>query len=234
MLELVNVSAGYGPIRVLHDVSLAATAGASVCVLGPNGAGKTTVLRAITGLIRITAGEIRFEGERIDRLPPDRIVRRGLSMVPERREVFPFLTVHENLAMGAYVRRGRTVADDLDMVFALFPRLRERRGQAAGTLSGGEQQMLAIGRALMARPRLLLLDEPSLGLAPLLVRQMFDVIADIRARGASLLLVEQNARMALSVTDRAYVLESGRVVLDGTSAALRRDPAVQASYLGQV
>jgi branched-chain amino acid transport system ATP-binding protein len=234
MLELINVSAGYGPIRVLDRVTLTARAETSVCVLGPNGAGKTTMLRAITGLIRVAAGEIRFEGERIDRLPPDRIVQRGLAMVPERREVFPFLSVRENLVMGAYARRDRGVAGDLEMVLALFPRLRERTGQAAGTLSGGEQQMLAIGRALMARPKLLLLDEPSLGLAPLLVQQMFDVIGDIRARGASLLLVEQNARMALSVTDRAYVLESGRVVLEGTSADLRHDPAVQATYLGHV
>ncbi len=235
MLELEGVTAGYGAITVLREVSLRVPEGASVCLLGANGAGKTTTLRTITGLVRLRSGRIRFAGARIDRLFPDQIVRRGLAMVPERREIFPFLSVEENLRIGAFSRRDRReVSHDLDRMMALFPLLRERLSQQAGTLSGGEQQMLAIARALMARPNLLLLDEPSLGLAPLLVQLMFQAIAAIRARGASLLIVEQNARMALSVTDYAYVLESGTVALEGNSAVLKSDSAVEETYLGQV
>ncbi|MGQ0568618.1 MAG: ABC transporter ATP-binding protein [Armatimonadota bacterium] len=235
MLEVVNVSARYGQVMVLREVSLQVPEGRSVCLLGPNGAGKTTTLRTVVGLLRPSSGEVRFEGRRIDRLPADRIVRLGLSLVPERREVFPYLSVAENLRMGAYTRRDhRAVVNDLERILELFPVLRGRMDQPAGTLSGGEQQMLAIGRALMAGPRFLLLDEPSLGLAPMLVQLMFRAIAQIRAGGASLLLVEQNARMALSVTDYAYVLESGRIALEGSSADLKGNTAVQETYLGQI
>jgi branched-chain amino acid transport system ATP-binding protein len=235
MLEVEGITAGYGPIMVLRDLHLTVPDGGSVCMLGPNGAGKTTTLRAIVGLIRPVRGVIRFDGERLDRLAPDRVVRRGVAMVPERREIFPYLSVLENLRLGAYTRgKDPQVKDDLERVFTLFPRLNERLAQAAGTLSGGEQQMLAIARALMTHPRLLLLDEPSLGLAPLLVREMFRSVASIRAQGTTLLIVEQNAHMALSVTDYGYVIESGRVVLEGSSEELRRREDLSGVYLGQV
>jgi branched-chain amino acid transport system ATP-binding protein len=209
--------------------------GAIVTVLGANGAGKTTTLRVITGLLRSDHGTITYEGQRIDRLPPDRIVRVGISMVPERREVFPEMTVRENLVMGAYARRDcRAIRDDLAQVWALFPGLRDRQGQVAGSLSGGQQQMLAIGRALMARPRLMLLDEPTLGLAPVLVQRIFDVIAEINRTGVTILLVEQNADRALALSRYAYVLETGRVVLGGESERLAADPRVQLSYLGGI
>jgi branched-chain amino acid transport system ATP-binding protein len=235
MLEVQSVTAGYGAITVLRDVSLAVQDRGRVCVLGPNGAGKTTTLRTIVGLIRPSHGEIRFDGERLDRLAPDQVVRRGVSMVPERREIFPFLSVHENLRLGAYVRRKSPgVNDDLERVFHLFPRLKERLPQAAGTLSGGEQQMLAIGRALMARPRLLLLDEPSLGLSPLLAGEMFRSVNAIAAQGTAILLVEQNARVALSLTTDAYVMESGRVAMEGPSQDVLAREDLSGAYLGQI
>jgi len=235
MLRLEGVAASYGSIRALHDVSLEVPEGAIVTVLGANGAGKTTTLRAITGLVRPARGAIVYEGRRIDGLAPDRIVRLGISMVPERREIFSEMTVHENLVMGAYTRRDRAaVADDLDRVVGLFPDLKERRGQTAGALSGGQQQMLAIGRALMRRPRLMLLDEPTLGLAPLLVQRIFGAIVEINRGGVTVLLVEQNAHRALPLSSFGYVLETGRVVLSGESRALAADPRVRQSYLGEI
>ena len=235
MLRLEGVAASYGSIRALHDVSLEVPEGAIVTVLGANGAGKTTTLRAITGLVRPARGAIVYEGRRIDGLAPDRIVRLGISMVPERREIFSEMTVHENLVMGAYTRRDRAaVADDLDRVVGLFPDLKERRGQTAGALSGGQQQMLAIGRALMRRPRLMLLDEPTLGLAPLLVQRIFGAIVEINRGGVTVLLVEQNAHRALPLSSFGYVLETGRVALSGESRALAADPRVRQSYLGEI
>jgi branched-chain amino acid transport system ATP-binding protein len=235
MLRLEGVAASYGSIRALHDVSLEVPEGAIVTVLGANGAGKTTTLRAITGLVRPARGAIVYEGRRIDGLVPDRIVRLGISMVPERREIFSEMTVHENLVMGAYTRRDRAaVADDLDRVVGLFPDLKERRGQTAGALSGGQQQMLAIGRALMRRPRLMLLDEPTLGLAPLLVQRIFGAIVEINRGGVTVLLVEQNAHRALPLSSFGYVLETGRVALSGESRALAADPRVRQSYLGEI
>ncbi len=233
MLEIQGLHAAYGRIRALHDVSLRVGAGESVCLLGANGAGKTTTVRCITGLHRPLAGEVRLEGRPIHRLPPERLVRMGLTMVPERRDLFPELSVRDNLLLGAYTRRDRqAIAADLAWVYELFPRLRERLGQVAATLSGGEQQMVAIARALMARPRLLVLDEPTLGLAPNLVPMIFQTIATIRARGVTILLIEQNAHLALRLADRGYVLETGRVVLAGPSRELLADPKVQESYLG--
>jgi branched-chain amino acid transport system ATP-binding protein len=229
------VAASYGSIRALQGVSLHVPRGAVVTVLGANGAGKTTTLRVITGLLRADRGTIVYEGKRIDRLPPERIVRAGISMVPERREVFPEMTVRENLIMGAYTRRDRRVIrDDLAQMWSLFPDLRERQTQVAGSLSGGQQQMLAIGRALMARPQLMLLDEPTLGLAPLLVQRIFEVIEEINRTGVTVLLVEQNADRALALSRFAYVLETGRVVLDGDSERLAADPRVKLSYLGGI
>ncbi len=233
MLRLEGVSAAYGRIQALRDVSLEVPAGSIVALLGANGAGKTTTLRVISGLLRPTAGAVYFEGRRIDRLPAEAIVRLGVAHVPEGRQVFAELTVGENLTLGAYARRDRrNIPADLERVFALFPVLRERRKQLAGTLSGGEQQMLAIGRALMARPRLLLLDEPSLGLAPMVVREIFRTIRQINAEGTTILLVEQDASRALQVARTAYVLQTGQVVLSGPAAELRQNEAVRRSYLG--
>ena len=235
MLEIEGLRAAYGRIEALHGVSLRVGAGETVCLLGANGAGKTTTVRCVMGLHRPAGGEVRFEGRPIHRLAPERLVRLGIAMVPERRDLFPELSVADNLQLGAYTRRDRhAVADDLARVFELFPRLRERARQLAATLSGGEQQMVAIGRALMARPRLLLLDEPTLGLAPNLVQMIFETIATIRARGVTILLIEQNAHLALRLADRGYVLETGHVVLAGESRALLGDPRVQESYLGGV
>ena len=234
LLRVRDLEAHYGRIRALKDVSLEVPAGSVVALLGANGAGKTTTLRAISGLLRPTRGAVEFDGRRIDRLSAEQRVRAGIAHVPEGRQVFPELTVRENLRLGAYTRRDRDgIAADLQRVYGYFPILRERSGQLAGTLSGGEQQMLAIGRALMAKPRLLLLDEPSLGLAPLLVKQIFAIIAEIRAAGTTVLLVEQNVHMALVVADYGYVLETGRVALADSSAALRRREEVQHSYLGR-
>ena len=233
MLRLEGVSAGYGRLAALHGVSLEVRAGELVVLIGSNGAGKTTTLKTISGLIRPTAGRILLDGDEIHRLPPDEVLRRGIAHCPEGRRVFPYLTVQENLEMGAYVRRDAAgVAADLRRILDHFPILAERRGQAAGTLSGGEQQMLAIGRALMARPRLVLLDEPSLGLAPTMVEATFRIIADIRRDGTTVFMVEQNAFMALKLADRAYVMETGRITLDGPADALARDEHVSRAYLG--
>ncbi len=224
----------YDRVRAISDVSLELDEGDIVALIGANGAGKTTTLRAITGLAPLASGRIMLAGQRIDGMSPHAIVARGVAMVPEGRRVFPFLSVVDNLLMGAFLRRDRgAVAADMERVFARFPRLRERRGQAAGTMSGGEQQMLAIGRALMARPRLLLLDEPSLGLAPMLVQEIARAIVAInREDGVSLVLVEQNSRMALRVSSRAYALEIGRVALQGASRDLVNDDRIRELYLG--
>ncbi len=233
LLEAAALEARYGPTLVLHGLDFAVEEGGITTILGANGAGKTTTLRAVCGLVR-TAGEIRLAGRRIDGRPTEDIVRLGVAHVPEGRGTFMELTVEENLRLGAYARRDRgAVAGDLERVYRYFPVLRERRRQLAGTLSGGEQQMLAVARALMARPRLLLLDEPSLGLAPLVVQEIFRIVRAInREDGVSVLLVEQNAAIALDLADRAYLLETGRVVRSGAAADLRRDDAVRRAYLG--
>jgi branched-chain amino acid transport system ATP-binding protein len=235
MLELADVHVRYGSIRALQGVSLRVDRGELVALIGSNGAGKSTTLRTISGLLRASEGRITFEGEDITNAPSERIVARGISQCPEGRRIFGRLSVAENLRLGA-VSRARSdagaVAEDLDMVFSLFPLLRQRIGQAGGTLSGGEQQMLAIGRALMSRPRLLLLDEPSLGLAPLMVERIFETIAELKGQGRTILLVEQNVHHAFEVADRAYVLETGRITLDGPAAVLRTDRKVEQSYLG--
>lgn len=234
MLRLDNVTVQYGPIVAVRGVSLEVPAGGIVAVLGANGAGKSTTLRAISGLNRISSGAIEFEGQRLDRLEPERIVGLGVSHAPEGRQIFAGLTVRENLQIGAYRRRDRPgIAADFDRVYEYFPRLQERAKQIAGTLSGGEQQMLAIGRALMARPKLLLLDEPSLGLAPLIVREIFRIIQTINAADElTVLLVEQDANLALNIARFGYVLETGRVALAEAAANLRRNPAIRQSYLG--
>jgi branched-chain amino acid transport system ATP-binding protein len=232
-LEIENLHVYYGAIHALKGVSLSVEPGEIVTLIGANGAGKSTTLRTISGLLRPREGAIRFEGKEITRLRPEEIVRQGLCHVPEGRRVFGNLSVRENLEMGAYTRRDGAVREDLEMVLTTFPRLRERIGQAAGTLSGGEQQMLAIGRALMGRPRVLLLDEPSLGLAPFMVQEIFRIIREINGRGTTILLVEQNARMALQAARTGYVLETGRVVLSDTGEALLHNPEVRKAYLGQ-
>jgi branched-chain amino acid transport system ATP-binding protein len=233
VLELRDVHVRYGSIRALQGVSLRVERGELVALIGSNGAGKTTTLRTISGLLRATGGSISFEAADITRAATDRIVALGIGHCPEGRRIFGGLTVRENLILGAVSQRDRAaVGDELDNVFALFPLLKERLGQAGGTLSGGEQQMLAIGRALMSRPRLLLLDEPSLGLAPLMVERIFETIAALKAQGRTILLVEQNVHHALDVADRAYVLETGRITLEGPAESLRRDPKVEQSYLG--
>lgn len=239
LLEVRNLHVYYGRIQALKGVSLDVNEGEIVAIIGANGAGKTTLLRAISGLLPAREGDILLEGHSIRGLPPERIVALGIAHVPERRQLFTTMSVIDNLILGAYYRYRRReprtkVQEDLEAVFSIFPILRERQHQRAGTLSGGQQQMLAIGRALMARPRLLLLDEPSLGLAPLLVRELFRVIAQLRERGVTVLLVEQNARAALRVADRGYVLETGTVALSGTAEELSANPEVRHSYLGQL
>jgi branched-chain amino acid transport system ATP-binding protein len=231
MLELRNVHAGYAKIPVVHGIDLDVSAGSLVTLLGANGAGKTTTLRAITGLLRSVTGEIRFEGRSLLGLSPDRIVQLGLSLVPEGRELFVEMSVEQNLRLGGFTKRTRQLQRALDRNFELFPRLRERHRQTAGTLSGGEQQMLTIARALMADPKLLLLDEPSLGLAPQMVEEVFAIIRQIKSEGVSLLLVEQNALMALSIANSAYVMEAGEIRLRGSATELERDPEVQRAYL---
>ena len=235
LLEVRGVSASYGAIQALSKVSLSVPQGAIVALLGSNGAGKSSTLNAISHLINPSAGEVYFAGEAIHRLPSDHIVGQGLVQVPEGREVFKEMSVRENLELGAFLRRDRgAMAEDLDRVFAMFPRLKERRRQTAGTLSGGEQQMLAMGRALMSRPRLLLLDEPSMGLAPLMVQKVFETIIAVAKEGVTMLLIEQNAKLALEVSDRGYVMESGEITLSGQASALLHDPKVRAAYLGEV
>jgi branched-chain amino acid transport system ATP-binding protein len=234
ILKVSNIESYYGPIMAIRGVSLEVPRGSIVAVLGANGAGKTTVLKTISGVLDPLKGTVEFEGQQIQRLDPDRIVRLGLGHVPEGREVFPFLTVRENLLMGAYIRRDRAgIADDLERIYGYFPRLKERLDQPAGHLSGGEQQMLAISRALMSRPRLLLLDEPSLGLSPILVKEIFGIIRRVNAEeGVSMLLVEQNARMALEAAHHGYVLEVGRIVMADTCERLRESKDIQEFYLG--
>jgi branched-chain amino acid transport system ATP-binding protein len=233
MLELTDVDVRYGNIRALRGVSLRVAQGELVALIGSNGAGKTTTMRTISGLLRATEGAITFEGADISRAATDRIVALGISHCPEGRRIFGGLTVAENLRLGAVSRSDRrAIAEDLEMVLGLFPLLKERLSQAGGTLSGGEQQMLAIGRALMSRPRLLLLDEPSLGLAPLMVERIFATIGELKAQGRTILLVEQNVHHALDIADRAYVMETGRITLEGPAAVLRHDPKVEQSYLG--
>jgi branched-chain amino acid transport system ATP-binding protein len=234
LLEVKGLEVGYGGIRAVKGIDLAVAKGELVCLIGANGAGKTTTLRAITGLVRAAAGTVRYDGNDITRLKPHEIARRGLALVPEGRGVFAQLTIEENLAMGAYARNdSKAVASDVERVFTLFPRLKERRKQTAGTLSGGEQQMLAIARALMSRPKLLLLDEPSMGLAPLMVEKIFDVVRTIASEGVTLLLVEQNARLALEISQRGYVLEGGLVTLTGEGRTLLHDPRIREAYLGE-
>ena len=234
ILKVSNIESYYGPIMAIRGVSLEVPRGAIVTVLGANGAGKTTILKTISGVLDPLKGTVEFEGRQIQRLDPDRIVRLGLGHVPEGREVFPFLTVRENLMMGAYIRKDRAgIAEDLERIYGYFPRLKERLDQPAGHLSGGEQQMLAISRALMNRPRLLLLDEPSLGLSPLLVKEIFGIIHRVNAEeGVSMLLVEQNARMALETAHFGYVLEVGRIVMADTCERLRESKDIQEFYLG--
>ncbi|HEY3004126.1 MAG TPA: ABC transporter ATP-binding protein [Kribbellaceae bacterium] len=233
LLEINDITLLYGRIQALHGISLTVDSGEIVALIGANGAGKTTTMRAISGLRPIAAGTIRFEGEDITRLRADLRTIRGISQAPEGRGIFPGMTVLENLEMGAYTRRDANgVAADLDRVYGLFPRLKERARQAGGTLSGGEQQMLTIGRALMSRPKLMLLDEPSMGLAPMLIQQIFSIVTEINEQGTTILLVEQNAQQALSRAHRAYVLETGRIVKAGTGAELLHDPAVKDAYLG--
>ncbi len=234
MLELNNVQTFYGNIQALKGISFNVNPGEIVCLIGSNGAGKTTTLRTIQGLIRPRAGTITFEGKDLVSMSSDQVVLNGVSQSPEGRLVFSRMTVKENLEMGAYSRKDRAnIKQDLDRVFGLWPRLQERASQKAGTLSGGEQQMLAMGRALMARPRLLLLDEPSMGLAPMLVEQIFRTIIDINGQGTTVLLVEQNAAMALSIADRGYVIQTGRILLEDTGQNLLRSEMVRKAYLGE-
>lgn len=236
LLEVKNINTYYGNIHALRDVSLYVDQGEIVAVIGGNGAGKTTLLNTVSGVLHSRTGEILFEGQAITKLSADKVVHLGISQVPERRQIFSTLNVLDNLHLGAYLRHGREpkeeIRKDLDFVFEIFPILKDRQKQMGGTLSGGEQQMLALGRGLMAKPQLLLLDEPSLGLAPLLVREIFRVASELREHGTTILLVEQNARAALRLADRGYVMETGNVVLEGTSKELLGDERVEEAYLG--
>ncbi|HEY2900737.1 MAG TPA: ABC transporter ATP-binding protein [Polyangia bacterium] len=234
MLVIENLHAGYGAIEVLKGISLRVDEGEIVTLIGANGAGKTSTLMTICGFVAARRGEVTFQGKNLRGLPAHEIVKRGLVQAPEGRKIFPRLTVQENLEMGAFTRRDTDeIAKDRDRMFQLFPILAERRGQAGGTLSGGEQQMLAVARALMARPKLLLLDEPSLGLAPLIVARIFEVIKQLNQEGVTILLVEQNARMALKLAHRGYVLETGQITLHDQAQALLQNPSIQAAYLGE-
>ena len=233
MLSLAAISAGYGSFQVLFDVSLEVPRGEAVGVIGPNGSGKTTLMRVISGLVQRYTGAMNLDGRSIGGLPAHRMVEQGIAHVPENRRLFPRLTVEDNLRIGAYLPRARRqCAEQLDRVYKLFPRLKDRRAQLAGTLSGGEQQMCAIGRALMSDPKLLLMDEPSAGLAPLVVAQVFDLVRRIRAEGLTVLIVEQNVQQVLDVVDRAYLLEVGRIKLAGTSAELKGNDFIRKSYMG--
>lgn len=233
LLDIRDLDVRYGQIRALKGVSLQVAQGEIVALLGANGAGKTTLMRTISGLLRAHAGELNFDGKSLAHVAADRIVRLGISQVPEGRRVFPTLSVMENLMLGGYTRPAVETRTSIEEVLVLFPRLRERSRQLAGTLSGGEQQMLAIGRAMISRPRLLLLDEPSLGLAPIIVRDIFRALRKIRTQGLTILLVEQNARMALKFADRGYVMETGKIALEGSARELLESPEVQATYLGK-
>jgi len=234
LLRLEQLQVSYGGIRAVKGIDIEVRQGELVCLIGANGAGKTTTLKAVTGLVRAAAGRVLYDGQDITGLRVPQIARRGLALVPEGRGVFAQLTIEENLAMGAYARKDRAaVASDVERAFTLFPRLKERRSQTAGTLSGGEQQMLAIARALMSRPRLLLLDEPSMGLAPLMVERIFEVVRTIAAEGVTLLLVEQNARLALETSHRGYVLEGGLVSVSGEAKTILGDPRIREAYLGE-
>jgi branched-chain amino acid transport system ATP-binding protein len=233
LLELENAVLNYGKIQALHGISVEVAEGEVVSLIGANGAGKTSTMRALSGVRGLSAGKVVFDGEDVTKLRADQRMRKGLVLAPEGRGIFPGMSVVENLNMGAYTRRDKQAIDeDYERVYSLFPRMSERRKQVAGTLSGGEQQMLAIGRALMSRPKLLMLDEPSMGLAPMLIAQIFDIITEISKQGTTILVVEQNAKQALSRSDRAYVLETGRIVKTGTGADLLDDPSVREAYLG--
>ena len=232
ILKVENINVYYGAIHAIKGVSLHVDEGEVVTLIGANGAGKSTTLQTMSGLLRSRTGSVEFCGENISKLPPHKIVERGLAQVPEGRRIFLQMSVQENLEMGAYTRSGAGVDEDIERVYEQFPRLKERRRQIAGTLSGGEQQMLAIGRALMSRPKLLMLDEPSMGLAPILVEQIFDIIQSLHKSGTTILLVEQNAQMALSVADRAYVMETGVISLSGTGRELAESDQVKKAYLG--
>jgi len=237
MLRIKNVEAGYGRLKVLKKVTMHIRAGEIVTIIGANGAGKSSLLKTISGLIRPRSGEILFDMREIGKLPPEKIVFLGCSLVPEGRQLFAPMTVKENIFLGAYPqyrkRRGEAVKDDIERIYGIFPRLRERERQLAGTLSGGEQQMLAIARALMARPKLIMMDEPSMGLAPLVMKDIFSIITRLREEGNTVLLVEQNAKAALGIADRGYVLETGRIIMEGTAEDLLSNRDVQRAYLGR-
>lgn len=235
LLSVKNINVYYGSIHAIKDVSFHVDEGEIVTLIGANGAGKTTTMHAISGLLKLASGEITYDGNLISKMEAHKIVRLGLAQVPEGRRVFSGLTVQQNLSMGAYTRHdGKdAIQSDYDMVFDLLPRLKERRNQPAGTLSGGEQQMLAVGRALMAKPKMILMDEPSMGLSPLLVKEIFAIVQEVNKQGITILLVEQNAKMALAISDRAYVLETGNISIEGNAADLLNDPRVKKAYLGQ-
>ncbi|MGE8546835.1 MAG: ABC transporter ATP-binding protein [Alcaligenes sp.] len=234
LLDIRGLDVAYGGIRAVQGLNLQVGKGELVCLIGANGAGKSTTLRAICGLVPVAAGQVDYQGQSIVGVPSHQLVRRGLVMVPEGRGIFGQLTIEENLSMGAYTRRDDAqVRQDVERVYTLFPRLAERKKQSAGTLSGGEQQMLAMGRAMISRPELLLLDEPSMGLAPIMVERIFGLIQDIAKEGVTILLIEQNARLALELGDRGYVMESGRIILEGPASQLLHDPKVRAAYLGE-
>lgn len=233
MLKIENINVYYGAIHALKGISVDVKEGEIVTLIGANGAGKSTILRTVSGLLRAKTGSVTFEGKSISTMPAEEIVKQGISQVPEGRRIFANMTVEENMELGAYIRKDKAgIRKDIDKVFGRFPRLGERRTQVAGTLSGGEQQMLAIGRGLMSQPRLMLLDEPSMGLAPLLVKEIFSIIKEINASGTTILLVEQNAHMALSIAHKAYVLETGRITLSGTAKELSESEEVRKAYLG--
>ncbi len=233
LLEIRNLNVAYGGIQAVRELNLEVGEGEMVCLIGANGAGKTSMLKAISGLLPASGGSIHFEGQTISGLPPHVIAQRGLTLVPEGRGIFPRMSVAENLLMGAYYRRDEAIRQDNERIYELLPRLAERQHQIAGLLSGGEQQMLALGRAMMARPRMLLLDEPSMGLAPLMVQAVFEIIKEIAARGVSIFLIEQNAHLALKTCSRGYVMENGSITLTDTAPALAANPAVRHAYLGE-
>jgi branched-chain amino acid transport system ATP-binding protein len=234
VLEVTGLHVAYGGIQAVRSITFHVNEGETVALIGANGAGKTSTLKALSRVIDAVGGDVHFRGEKITRIPAHDIIRRGIALVPEGRGVFPRLTVAENLAMGAFVRNDKAgIAEDMEVVFGYFPRLKERIAQLAGTLSGGEQQMLAIGRALMSRPRLLLLDEPSMGLAPIMVHKIFEVIRAVAAQGMTILLIEQNAKLALETSQRGYVMESGEITFNGDAKDLLNDPKVRAAYLGE-